>query len=81
EATRTQELKVATVDAQKAEAKAEIELQGVLAQRNAAELQATVVVRAEKQREATIIDADALRQAADLKGEAFRLQADKEGQG
>lgn len=81
EATRTQDLKVATVDAEKAEARAQIELEDVRAQRNAAELNATVVVKAEKEREATVIGADAQRQAAELEGEAFRLQAEKEGQG
>lgn len=81
EATRTQDLKVATVDAEKAEARAQIELEDVRAQRNAAELNATVVVRAEKEREATVIGADAERQAAELEGEAFRLKADKEGKG
>lgn len=81
QAERTKELNVAQVGAERAQVEAQIELEGVRAQRNAAEMQATVVVKAEKEREATVIGADALRQAAELEGEAARLKAQKEGEG
>lgn len=81
EAEKNKELNVAQVGAEEAQVQAQINLEGVRAERNAAELQATVVVKAEKQREATVIDADAGRQAAELQGEAFRLKSTKEGEG
>lgn len=81
EAARNQDLKVAIINADKAEAEAGIALEEVQARRNTAHLQATVVVTAEKQREAAVITADAERQAAELEGEAFRIKSDKEGQG
>lgn len=81
EAEKKKDLNIAQVGAEEAEVQAQIKLEGVRAERNAAELQATVVVKAEKQREATVIDADAKRQAAELEGEAFRLKSEKEGAG
>ncbi len=80
-ANRTKELNVATVDAKKAEITAGIALQQEEAKRVAAEQQATVVVPAEKAKEARIIAADAGQAAAEREGEAFRIKASKEGEG
>ena len=81
EAERTRELNVATIGAQKAQVTAEIELQTETGKRNAAEYAATIVVKADKEREALVIAADAKQKAAVLEGEAVRVTAEKTGQG
>lgn len=80
-AERTKDLNTANVQAEQAQVEAQIELEEVRARRNAAEQQATVVVPAEKAKEARIIAADAEREAAEREGEAARIRSDKEGQG
>jgi flotillin len=81
QAERTKELNVATVGAKKAQVTAEIELQEETGKRNAAEYSATIVVKADKEREALIIGADAKQQAALREGEAARITAEKTGLG
>lgn len=68
-----QKLKVAGVTAEKAEATAQIELQAVIKQRTTAELDATVIVEAQKKGEASIIEAQ-------KKGEAKVAEAQKAGE-
>ncbi len=81
EADRTKDLNVATVDAQKARVTAEIDLAGEEAKRNDAQLRATTVITAERERDARLIRADAEQQAATREGEAERIRAEKKGQG
>ena len=81
EAERTKELNTAAVGAEQAQVEAQIGLEEVRARRNAAEQHATVVVPAEKEKEARIIRADAEREAAEREGEAARIKAEKQGQG
>jgi len=81
EAERNKELNTAAVGAEQAQVEAQIGLEEVRARRNAAEQHATVVVPAEKEKEARIIRADAEREAAEREGEAARIKAEKQGQG
>lgn len=81
EAEKNKELNVATVAAEQAQVQAQIGLEEVRAKRNEAEQHATIVVPAEKAKEARIIAADAEQQAAVREGEASRVRAEKEGQG
>lgn len=74
-------LNTAIVDAAKAKVIAEIGLQEQEKKRNEAEFNATIIVKAEKDRESLIIAADARQQAAIKDGEAFRIKEEKEGQG
>lgn len=68
-----QKLKVAKVAADKAEAQAQIDLQDVIRQRTEAELNATVIVEANKRGEAAVIEAN-------KKGEATVAEATKGGE-
>ncbi|MBI4068413.1 hypothetical protein HY413_03345 [Candidatus Kaiserbacteria bacterium] len=81
EAERTQELNTATVAAEQARVEAEINLQEVTERRNVAELKATIIASAEKEREARVIKADGEQQAAEREGEASRIREEKDGQG
>lgn len=74
-------LNTALVDAQKAKTLAETQLQGLELKRKEAELQATVIVTAEKTAQAGVIGAKGRADAATLEGEAKRIQAEKEGLG
>lgn len=78
-ANRTKELNTATVDAEKAKVTAGIALQEEERKRNEAQLNATTIVTAEKNREALIIVADAKAKAAERDGEAERILKEKEG--
>jgi flotillin len=77
----TSKLNVETVNAEKARVTAETELQALELQRMDAELRATVIVTAERQKDAKIIAADAEQAAASRIGEALRIKQEKEGQG
>jgi flotillin len=74
-------LEVARVAADQARVVAETELQAREKERRAAELEATTVVAADKEREARIIRADAEREAAEREGEARRILEAKTGEG
>jgi flotillin len=80
-ADETSKLNVAEVAAQKARVKAETELQEFELQRKEAELQATVIVTASRERDAMVIEAEGQQAAASKIGEALRIKAEKEGQG
>lgn len=69
-----QTLKVARVASDKAEAEAQIDLQGVVQRRTEAEMNATVIVEATKRGEAAVIEAN-------KKGEAAVAEATKRGEG
>ncbi len=74
-------LEVATVAANQARVVADIELQKKERERQEALLNATVIMKAQKDKEARIILAEANQEAAVLEGEAFRVKAEKEGLG
>ena len=78
-ANRTKELNTAKVEAEKATVTAGIQLQEEEKKRHAAQLDATIIIQAEKTREALIIAADAKAKAADRDGEAERILKEKEG--
>lgn len=80
-ANRTKELNTAKVEADKATVTAGIALQEEERKRKDAELNATVIIKAEKDRQALVIAADARQQAAERDGEAERILQDKKGQG
>lgn len=80
-ANRTKELNTAKVEAEKATITAGIALQEEERKRNEAQLNATVIVTAEKNREALVIAADAKLQAAEKDGEAARILQEKQGLG
>jgi flotillin len=80
-ADETKKLNVAEVAAQQARTVAETELELARKTRKQAELDATVIVNAEKERDARIIKADGEREAATREGEASRIRAEKDGQG
>ena len=80
-ANRTKELNTAKVEAEKATVMAGIALQEEEKKRREAELNATTIITAEKDRDAAVIAADAKAKAAEREGEAFRVKAEKEGQG
>lgn len=81
QAESTKNLNIATVEAQKAQVTAQIALKEEEAKRNDAEFKATIVVKADKEREALVIHADGERQAAEKTGEASRIKMEKEGEG
>ncbi|MDO8754406.1 MAG: hypothetical protein Q7J80_10970, partial [Anaerolineales bacterium] len=81
QAERTKDLNTATVDAEKATVTAGIALQEEEKRRREAELNATVIVKAEKDKEALLIAADAKQQAAARDGEAGRILQEKQGLG
>jgi len=74
-------LNVKQVDAEQARIEAEVALQESAQRRHEAELNATLIVQANKDREALIIAAQAQAQAAELNGEAVRIKLAKEGEG
>lgn len=80
-ANRTAELNTATVAAEKATVTAGIALQEEEQKRNAARLNATTIVQAEKDKEALVIAAGAKAAAAEREGEAVRIRMEKEGLG
>lgn len=75
------EVNVAQVAAEQARTEAEIDLQEAKRRRREAELNATTVVEATKDKEARVIKAEGEQQAATLEGEASRIRAEKEGLG
>lgn len=80
-ANRTKELNTATVEAEMATVTAGIALQEEEKRRREAELNATTIITAEKDKEALVIAADAKQQAAEKDGEAGRILKEKEGLG
>lgn len=80
-AEESQKLKVATVNAEKAEVIAKTELQEAEKVRREKQLEASQIVGAMKDKEARIIAADAEREAATREGEAERIKQEKIGQG
>lgn len=80
-ANRTRELNTARVEAEKARVTAGIALQEEERRRREAELNATIIVQAEKDRDALVIAADAKQQAALRDGEAGRILQEKQGLG
>ncbi|MDP1690009.1 MAG: SPFH domain-containing protein [bacterium] len=78
-ANRTKELNTATVEAEKATITAGIALQEEEQKRHQAELDATIIVKANKDREALVIAADAKAKAAERDGEAERILKEKQG--
>ncbi len=79
-----QKLKVAGVAAEQAEAQAQIALQDVIRQRTEAEMNATVIVQANKKGEAAVIEAlkkgDAAVAEATKRGEGAVIEATKKGE-
>jgi flotillin len=79
-----QKLKVAGVAAEQAEAQAQIALQDVIRQRTEAEMNATVIVQADKRGEAAVIEAtkkgDAAVAEATKRGEGAVIEATKKGE-
>lgn len=71
----------AEIDAEKAKVTAEIDLQVEAKKKQVAELDATVIVAAEKAKEALLIEAEARQLAAAKDGEALRIKQEKEGEG
>lgn len=80
-AEETKRLNLARVEAEKVRTQAETELQVLEKQRHDAQLEATIIVKAERDKQAKIISADADQQAASMTGEALRIKLEKEGQG
>lgn len=80
-AEESRTFKVATVDAEMAETAARTRLQEKERERKDAELRATVVVTAEREKQAKIIEAEGQEQAATKLGEAARIKRAKEGEG
>jgi flotillin len=80
-ANRTKELNTAKVEAEKATITAGIQLQEEELKRREAELNATTIVTAEKDRDALVIAADAKAKSAEREGEAVRIKMEKEGLG
>jgi len=80
-AEETKELNIANVAAEQARIEAETNLQAAERKRHEAELEASTIVQAEKDRESKVIAADAEQQAATKTGEAGRIIAEKAGQG
>ncbi|HEY4518601.1 MAG TPA: SPFH domain-containing protein [Candidatus Paceibacterota bacterium] len=76
-----QKLNIAQAQADEAKIGAQIKVQERERERKDAELKATVIVTAERQKEARLIAADAAEQAAAKDGEAKRIMLEKEGQG
>jgi flotillin len=74
-------LRVAEVAAEEAEVQARTRLQEEERKRRDAELRATVIVQAEREKEATVIAAQAEQEAAVKLGEASRIRRAKEGEG
>lgn len=74
-------LNVKQVDAEQARIEAEVALQESAQRRHAAELDATLIVKANKDKEALVIAAQAEAEAAERKGEAVRIKLSKEGEG
>ncbi len=79
-----QKLRVANVTSEQAEAEAQITLQGVIKRRTEAQLDATVIVEANKRGEAAIVEANRRGEAAiveaNKKGEAAVAEATKRGE-
>ncbi|OGF58399.1 MAG: hypothetical protein A2Y62_15035 [Candidatus Fischerbacteria bacterium RBG_13_37_8] len=74
-------LNITLVEAEKARTISETQRQAEEKKRHLAELDATIIVQADRDREAKIISADADQQAAVRTGEAKRILSEKEGQG
>ena len=74
-------LKVAQVAAREAEVEAETKLQEKERERMDAQMRATVIVKAEREKDARLITAEATQLAATKEGEAFRIKRAKEGEG
>lgn len=70
-----------TVEAEKVRTIANTELAELEQKRRDAELRATVIIAAEREKEARLIAAEAGRQAASLDGEALRVKEEKIGLG
>jgi len=81
EAETQRDVNVAETQAETAMVEAQIELEEVRQRQQAAHFDATVVVEANKQREATVIRADGDRQAVEIKAEADRVAEEKKGEG
>ena len=81
EAEESRKLKVAQVEAEEAEVQARTRLQAEEKKRMDAQLQATVIVTAEREKEAKIITAQADQEAAVMIGEALRIKEAKAGEG
>jgi len=74
-------LNIKTVEADRAKTEAEIALQQAAQRRHEAELNATTIIRATKDKEALVIAAEAKALAAEREGEAYRIQHEMEGKG
>ena len=85
-------LNIANVAAEQAQVEAGIALQDAVRRRTEAELNATTIIKATKEKEASVITAEgkkmariiaatAEQEAATLEGEASRVKAEKQGQG
>ena len=74
-------LKVAEVSAQEAEVQARTKLQEKERERKDAELKASVIVTADREKDALLIRAGAEQEAAVMLGEAARVRKEKEGEG
>ena len=74
-------LKVAEVSAEEAEVQARTKLQEKERERKDAELKASVIVTADREKDALLIRAGAEQEAAVMLGEAARVRKEKEGEG
>jgi flotillin len=74
-------LKVAEVSAEEAEVQARTKLQEKERERKDAEMKASVIVSATREKEALLIRAGAEQEAAVMQGEAARVRKEKEGEG
>ena len=80
-AEEERKLNIAIIAAKEAEVEARTKLQLKEHARKDAELKASVIVTAERQKDATLIKASADQEAAVMRGEAFRVEQEKKGQG
>jgi flotillin len=80
-AEESKRLKVAQVSADEAEIEARTKLQNKERERKDAEMRASVIVSAEREKEALLIRAGAEQEAAVMQGEAARVRKEKEGEG
>lgn len=81
EAETQREVNIAETEAETAEVKAQIELEKVRQQQQEAHFNATIIVAAEKERDATVITAEGERKAVEITAEADRFAEEQKGLG
>lgn len=81
EAETQRDVNVAETAAETAEVQAQIELERVRQEQQKAHYDATVIVKADKEREAVVITAEGVRKDIEIKAEANRFAEEQKGQG